>query len=214
MAARLGETTYKAWHALYCFCALGLVEPADGSVLAGSPRSLGVNRAEPIQMPVRGPWPAATAGRQSAPTLRSCDAPPDQAAARRDTASEHAATARRGLRASSRTARRGVRASSCTAETWRQSKQLHGETRRSEQAVARRNTPSWQRAELRTADCETRSEPRRADTWSTACDRPPGATLFHWKKSVDVGGDYTRVQTFGLDVRSAGRRFVQEHIAI
>lgn len=145
VAARLGETTYKAWHALYCFCALGLVEPADGSALAGFASS-GVNRAEPIQMPVRGPWPAATAGAELAPTLRSCDAPPDQAAARRDTASEHAA-ARRDASSEQAAARRDAGSEQAAARRDAASEQATARRdAASEQAVARRNTPSWQRA--------------------------------------------------------------------
>ncbi|OUN01659.1 MAG: hypothetical protein BAA04_00220 [Firmicutes bacterium ZCTH02-B6] len=35
IATLLGETVHKTWHALYCFSALGLVEPVDDSVLRG-----------------------------------------------------------------------------------------------------------------------------------------------------------------------------------
>ncbi|HEY8497151.1 MAG TPA: DUF4388 domain-containing protein [Limnochordales bacterium] len=67
IATLLGETVHKVWHALYCFSALGLIEPVDESALRGfAPAAVPAGQSAPVS-------PFETLSRQLAPGIPRLD---------------------------------------------------------------------------------------------------------------------------------------------
>lgn len=89
VATRLGETNYKVWHAFYCFTALGLIEPADGSIILhghGLPGAAPSNLsgAELLRFPAREPGSVHPAAARTSDSVASGPAPSQPAPLRQD----------------------------------------------------------------------------------------------------------------------------------
>lgn len=79
VAQRLGEPVHKVWHALYCLCALGLIEPVDQSALTGF-AAASLSRPGPDRV-LAGPWDASALQAQTPAARELAGTVPPRAAA-------------------------------------------------------------------------------------------------------------------------------------